>query len=107
MPEINALTFRHLLAGHSTAEVKCLIKGTVVRRLRVEGDRVEVDALIVKVWVGLDDRIDFTPWVFDRGNLNFACNVVPAGQKAKLCTEADIIAYPDGTTASIVCRRQE
>jgi len=87
------------MQGHGAAEIICPIRWEVVRRLTLLSDgRVGVDALTDSVIVPLSTPITYEPWVFDRGSLMFAVppEVVPGGQ-AKLCTEADIVQYPDGS----------
>ena len=104
MSAVNALTFRDLMAGHPSAEIDCLVKNALARRLTVEGDTVVVDALAgLKAVVTLDTDIRYEPWLMDRGSLLFSCPQLP-DQDAKLCSEYDIVRYPDGTTASVICK---
>jgi hypothetical protein len=95
---VSVKTFRDLMAGHQLAEIVCPVKGTVVRRLALQGNALEIDAVTVKVTVDIDDPIRFEPWVLDRGNLLFSA---PGFFNAKLCTEADTIRYADGSERSI------
>lgn len=101
MPVLKVKTFRDVMNGHPTAEIKNLLNGQVVRRLKVVGDTVEIDALTVTGTASLDDKLTFKPWVLDRGNILFDSPLVPAGQQAKLCTQFDPINYPDGSEAEL------
>jgi hypothetical protein len=97
------MTFETLMAGHTSAEVLCLYRGEVVRRLTVKGNMIEIDAITVKVEVRMNTPIVFTPWCMDRGNLTFYVPDLggPNGTVAKLCTEHDRIKYDDGTEGHI------
>lgn len=93
------MTFQSLMNGHKSAEIRCLYRGELVRRLTVEGDTVEIDAMTVKVKVPLSTPITFEPWCLDRGNMLF-----PApghGDRAKLCTEHDRITFDDGSEGHV------
>lgn len=83
------MTIRHLMNGASSVEIVCRIKGTVVRRLTSDGNDVIVDAITEQVTVPLDTRIVYEPWFMDRGSLLF--------NGMKLCTEGDIVRFPDGS----------
>lgn len=92
-------SFEDLMSGHQSAEILNLLNGEVVRRLVVKGPDVEVDAMVPeKVTVPLATEIVYEPWVLDRGNLLFSCPEYP---RAKICTEWDIVRYPDGTEQRI------
>ena len=96
------LTFRTLMNGHTTAEIRCLYTGNLARRLTVKGDVVEVDAMTVKVDVRIDTAIVLHPWNFDRGDMMFYSPNLPAGMTvAKLCGEHDPIRFEDGTESFV------
>ena len=84
------MTIKDLMSGRTSAEIICRHKGGVVRRLTCDGDSVTVDAITEKVTVPLDTPIVYEPWFMDRGNMLFNGDM-------KLCTEADLIRFPDGS----------
>jgi len=86
-------TLKELMAGNDYAEILCLYKGEVVRKLTVNGDTLHVDALTESVDLPLDTPVIHDPWFMDRGNMLV--------NGLKLCTEADKIRYPDGTVDSV------
>ena len=92
-------SFADLMNGHKSAEILNLLNNEVVRRLIVVGDNVEIDALSIKIKVPLNTTISYEPWMMDRGNMLFECKEIKGG--AKICTELDIIQFPDGTSESI------
>lgn len=100
METVHISNFRDLLAGHSSCEIVNPLKGNVVRKLSlVDGNRqVAVDAISAVVTVDLMCEVRFEPWVLDRGNLLFTCEGYPS---AKLCTEDDVVRYPDGSEALV------
>jgi hypothetical protein len=83
--------------GHRSLEILCPYKATVVRRLSLDesGTTVTVDALTEEIEVPADTRLGYHAWFFDRGSILFK-------GKLKLCTEADIAQYPDGSTEPIL-----
>jgi len=83
--------------GHRSLEILCPLKGEVVRRLSLDesGKVVHIDANTDEIDVPADTRLKFKAWFFDRGSIIF-------NKKLKLCTEADIARYPDGTTEPIL-----
>ena len=91
-------SFADLMKGHQSAEILNLLDGNVVRRLSVQGSDVLVDALTDKVTVPLTTEIRYDAWFMDRGSMLFAC---PGFPEAKICTELDIIRFPDGTEERI------
>lgn len=91
-------SFKDLMNGHNQAEIVNLIGDNVVRRLKVQDNQVEIDAITITLTVPLDTPITYEPWCFDRGSMLFS---VPEFPTAKICTELDIVRYPDGTEASI------
>lgn len=98
------MTFETLMAGRKSAEIVCLYKGTVVRRLTVEDNMIEMAAASgesVKVRMGTG--IVFTPWFMDRGNFTFYVPDLngPNGDVVKLCTEHDVIRFDDGTESHV------
>jgi hypothetical protein len=96
---MSKMTFETLMGGHKAAEIRCPYKGVVVRRLAVEGDMIEVDAITVKVSVPLASEITYEAWVLDRGSLLFSAPGF--GDQAKLCTEFDEIVFDDGSTGRV------
>ncbi len=93
-------TFADLMGKHQTAEIFCGVRGELVRRLKVEGDRVVIDAMQPPiVSVPLRAQITYQPWFMDRGSLLFTCKELNG--KGKICTEGDTIRYPDGTEYTI------
>jgi len=92
--------FADLMAGHKTAEILCAVKLAVVRRLKVSGNMVRIDACDgPMIQVPLDTPISYEPWFMDRGSLLFDCQEVPS---AKICTEADLIRFPDGSEEPVL-----
>jgi hypothetical protein len=85
------LTFSDLMRGHLTAEILCYRRGTIVRRLTVKGDTVNMDAITESIDIPLTTPIAYEPWFMDRGSMLFNGNL-------KLCTEGDTIRFPDGQT---------
>lgn len=97
---LNVKNFRNVMNGHATAEICSLLNGEVVRRLKAIGDALEIDALTDTVTVNMDDNLTFMPWFMDRGNILFTHTDIP-GNQGKLCTQFDIIKYPDGSEFEI------
>jgi len=95
MKEVRVASFRDLMAGYDYAEIVCRYKKTVVRKLTVNGDMVNMDAITEAVEVPLDTPVEYEPWFMDRGSMLFRAegHDVPL----KLCTEADEVRYPDGS----------
>lgn len=89
-------TFRSLLNGNHRAEIVCPFKKKVVRKLATFfNDMVAIDGLEGPVaLVSLDTPISYEPWFMDRGSLLFND---PKLGTLKLCTESDLIRYPDGS----------
>lgn len=86
-------SFKELMNGSEYAEIVCLYKGTVVRKLTVKGDVVVLDALTQTVDVPIDTPISYSAFdPFDRGNMLFDIGL----GTMKLCTEQDIVRYPNG-----------
>jgi hypothetical protein len=83
--------------GHGVAQIDCPIQNKPVRALTVVGDSVEIDAMTHKLTVPLDTAIFYEPWVMDRGNMLFS----NSGRKWKICTEMDIIRFPDNSAYSV------
>lgn len=90
-------TLANIMNGHKTAEIVCAYKGTVVRRLTVDGEVITVDALTEKVDVLLTTPVTYEAWMFDRGSMLFSY----AGKVGKLCTEGDIIRFADGSEGHV------
>lgn len=94
-------TFGDILKGHQTAQVSCLYKGHVVRKLSRGDGCVIVDPMIgLHIHVPDETPLKFEPWMMDRGNLTFRHDDMP-GQDLKFCGEADKIVFEDGTTDDI------
>lgn len=92
-------TLATLMQGHATAEVVCPIKGTVVRRLTVVGDQLEIDAITAAITLPLSATVYYEPWTMDRGSMLLE---QPVGDiSVKLCTEFDIIRFPDGSETEV------
>lgn len=83
------MTIADLMGNNKSAEIRCAIKGSLVRVLVVEGDAVVVDALTEEVTVPFDTELTYEPWFMDRGSILFA--------GMKLCTEGDRVIFEDGT----------
>lgn len=96
------MTFATLMNGRKSAEIRCLYRGEVVRRLTVKGDMIEVDAMTIKVDVRMETPIVCHEWALDRGSLMFYSeNLPPHIPVAKLCTEGDLISFDDGTDGHV------
>jgi hypothetical protein len=105
-------TFRELMNGHATAEIRCLYTGNLVRKLSLTTGAVsgtvyvEIDPVVgPRCRVPDVTPITYTPWVLDRGNMNFPGDAtgVPeyADKTLKICGEGDPITYGDGTAATV------
>lgn len=102
MNELYVENFADLMNGKLVAEIVCPVHNRVVRRLYVNGDRIQIDFLLPPiVSTPMDTPILYEPWCMDRGNLWFPCIEAPDG-RAKVCTEGDIIRYEDGTQYGIL-----
>jgi hypothetical protein len=101
MQGIKALTLGGLMQGHGKAQIICLMKREVVRTLEVKGDDLLITSPPDSLLFSLNQRIFYDPWMMDRGSLLIQCKHMPDGM-AKLCTEADIIRYEDGSEFSIL-----
>jgi len=84
------MTFRTLMAGHKSCEIRCAYTGHLARKLTVNGDTLHLDAITESIDVPLDTEITYKPWVMDRGELMFL-------DKFKVCGEYDKITYDDGS----------
>jgi hypothetical protein len=92
--------FADLMHGHASAEIINPRNGQVVRRLTVRASGVvHVDAFSETVDVDPDTAIVYEPWFMDRGSLLFNTGTLV---DAKICTELDIIQFPDGTQFEVV-----
>ena len=93
--------------GHHEAEIRNLLKPEhVVRKLRVKGNNVELDCCDgngFNLTIPINTEITYEPWFMDRGSMLFRANNLPplCYGTAKICTEADIVQFPDGTQHSI------
>jgi hypothetical protein len=95
---IRPQTIGELLDKSDRIEILNLFTDGTVRRLQKMGNSVLIDALTESVIVPADTVILYEPWVLDRGSLLFS---TPEIQHAKLCTEFDVILYPDGSRNDI------
>lgn len=92
-------TFADLMAGRGRAEICCLYTRKVVRVLTVVDGQVHVDFTNGESTdIPLETTIWYEPWFMDRGSLLFSCR---EASQAKICTEADVIRFPDGAEDSI------
>jgi hypothetical protein len=95
------------MAGHKEAKIYCLYTGSLVRRLTVIGDNVQIDAMVPPiVSVSLDTPITYEPWVMDRGNMLFPpvteeLRILGGGKGLKICGEGDQIRYEDNSVDMI------
>jgi hypothetical protein len=105
--------FEDLMAGYESAEIVCPVKKEVVRELTVlektpdgvigaSNKVVYIESGPDTVDVPIKTPVYYDAWDLDRGNLLFytgddGC----VGEDMKLCTEADEIRYPDGTTDTV------
>jgi hypothetical protein len=100
MQSLPVKTFQDLMHGHNYAEITNIIHGNIVRKLTItEKNQVQIDALEPPILtIHLNTPIHYQPWFMDRGSLTFTHPDLP---NAKICTEYDIITYPDGTQYEI------
>lgn len=99
MPTVR--TFRDFFTKAAEVEIVCAIRGEVVRRLKLVDDTVTIDPMQgPTVEIPADTEVTYQPWTFDRGSLLFAC-ALTAPEPAKICTELDLVRYPDGREESI------
>lgn len=90
------MTFKTFMAGHTVALIRCAYTGSVVRRLAVFGDVLELHcADNTAIGIPLDTPIRYEAWFMDRGSLTFTSKELP--ETAKLCTECDVVTFEDGT----------
>ena len=90
------LTFKAFMDGHSAATIRCAYTNTVVRRIAVIGGIAEIHCADgTAIGVDLDTPIRYEAWFMDRGSLTFVSSELP--QACKLCTEADLVTFEDGT----------
>lgn len=105
-PQPTSQTLATLMRDRPTAEIVCLFKKEVVRRLKVVGDQLEIDALTVTVTVPLSTPIMYEQWDMDRGSMLIELPDDgelrgPGPRWGKLCTEFDTIRYPDGSETEV------
>lgn len=102
MRQIYVKSFADLMCGFEKAEIKCLHTGKVVRKLEVPGGlaggTVRIETTDPTIEVALETPIKYEPWFMDRGSLVFTLN----GRLLKIATEADIIEFEGGDSASIL-----
>jgi hypothetical protein len=91
-------TVGEVLGKYNSCELKCPMRGTVVRKLTRLTDGIEIDYFSGKVVVPAHTPLIFEPWVMDRGSMLFDLPDMP---RAKFCTEFDVIVYPDGTSVPV------
>ncbi len=84
------------MTGHTAATIRCAYIGSVVRRLAVFEDVVEMHCADgAAIGIPLDTPIRYEAWFMDRGSLTFTTDELP--EVCKLCTEADAVTFEDGT----------
>jgi len=95
--------FKDLMGGHESAEIVCIVKKEVMRKLSVAGDTVHIEAGFHKVDIPLNTPVHYEAWPLDRGNLLFWHEAGGNGKEIelKLCTEVDKVRYPDGTEDAV------
>jgi len=92
---IMPMTIREFLAPHQSAEILCAYTKNVVRRIALtQSGTVEVDAITESVEVSADAKVRVQPCFWDRGNI--LVDSIGRGT-IKLCTEADVVRFADGT----------
>jgi hypothetical protein len=100
--ELTVKTFADLMHGQKKAEIYCLMTGDLVRKLTVAGVEVEIEPVSgPRITVQLKTEITFEPWFMDRGSLLFQYCEEDESKKGKICTELDIIRFPDGSEFTI------
>lgn len=100
-PRLEVATLEQLMNGHKSAQVLDLHNPTeVVRELVVHDDTLTILSGIERVTTPLGTAVTYERRFMDRGDLLFKAANYPGG--AKICTEADLIRYPDGSVFSIV-----
>lgn len=87
------MRIKDLMGDHTSAEIRCMYRGEVVRRLTVNGNVLHLDAITESLDLPLDTELKLEPWVFDRGSIVFDH---PRG-RLKFCGEMDPITFEDGT----------
>jgi hypothetical protein len=91
---MKARTFADLMAGRRRAEIYCLYTQKLVRILTLVDGQVHVDFTNGESTdIPLETPIWYEPWFMDRGSMLFSCR---ESAQAKICTEADVIRFPDG-----------
>ena len=88
------MKLKDVMGNHKSAEIRCPIRGEVVRRLTVNGLNLHFDAITESIDLPLDTELFYQPWVFDRGSILFKD---PQRGDLKFCTEWDLIKFEDGT----------
>lgn len=96
----HSMTLRQLLNERLSASIFCLVHGTQVRTLVLQGDYVNLRAGDgSEVAILADEPLTFEEWCMDRGSILVrSCD---AGV-IKLCTEGDKIVLEDGTETCIL-----
>jgi len=94
------MTLRQLLNERLDATIHCLVRGTQVRALALQGDYVDLrTADGNEIAIHADELLVYEPWFMDRGSvLVKSCD---AGV-IKLCTEGDRVVLEDGTETSVL-----
>lgn len=95
------MTLRDFMRGRLGAQIKCGVRGQVVRRIAVNGEIADIDAITETVGVPLDTVLQYQSWTFDRGSIIFD---LEGRGILKLCTEFDVISYDDdGSWEEVPC----
>lgn len=95
---VRVRTLEDVMGGHDRAEIVCLLKGTVVRRLKRTPAGIEIDPGEGEpVTLPANAPVRYEAWFMDRGSLLID---IPGFGEGKLCTEEDRVTYPpDAETA--------
>lgn len=98
MKSLKVSSFKELMNGQCSAEIFCAMTGNKVRTLTTAGKFNGIDMLQIvcadgtEIELPLEEPIAYEPWVFDRGSMLFEHET----GNLKICTELDIIRFPNG-----------
>jgi len=88
---MRVLMLNDVMGLSDSAEIVCLYKKEVVRTLTKEGGNIHIEAGDgSSVDLPIDTLVTYKEFFMDRGSMLL-------GNGMKLCTELDIVRYPDGT----------
>ena len=95
-------TLGDLLGSCNTTQIRCLYKDTVVRTLHRRGANVVIESEgHPSLTMPLATPLFYEPWCMDRGSILFEVEDEALGGVAKICTELDIVVFPNGSRFSI------